>query len=281
MRISVDMCVAGRDLTEPKPSPDASIVAFVARWGDAVGIITVPAKGGPERVVTTEPPPAPGRGLGGGCFDWMPDGSGIVYAARDGDLWLQPIPGGPATRISDVPDGRRAVAPAITPDGRFVVAVVDEGELWMWRLDEPSPGERLDDGAADFVFDPSVTPCGTSVLWTAWNVPDMPWDAARVGVLSFDGRQHESVVGTTSVHQPRAMPDGRRLTVRDDTGWLNVWLGDEPLVDEEFEHAGPTWGMGQRSYAASPDGDRIAFARNEHGFGRLCVVDVATRTVSE
>ena len=79
---------------------------------------------------------------------------------------------------------------------------------------------------------------------------------------------------------------GRRRTdrasrVRDDTGWLNVWVDDRPLVDEPFEHAGPSWGMGQRSYAVSPDGRRVAFTRNESGFGRLCVVDVRTRDVTE
>lgn len=281
MLISVDMCVGGRDLTEPRPSPDGFTVAFVARWGSAVAIITVDAAGGPERVVTTEPPPAAGRGLGGGCFAWRPDGSAIVYAGQDGDLWLQPMPGGPATRISDVAVGRRAAAPAIAPDGRSVVAVVDQGELWMWSLDEVAPGVRLDDGTADFVFDPFVGSPDTTVLWTAWNVPDMPWDSARVGSWSLDGREQEWFVGDASMHQPRSMPDGRRLAVRDDTGWLNIWLGDEPLVDEPFEHAGPTWGMGQRSYAASPDGARVAFARNEYGFGRLCVVDVATRAVRE
>ena len=39
--------------------------------------------------------------------------------------------------------------------------------------------------------------------------------------------------------------------------------------------------MGQRSYAVAPDGDRVAFTRNEHGFGRLCVADVRTGDVTE
>ncbi len=38
--------------------------------------------------------------------------------------------------------------------------------------------------------------------------------------------------------------------------------------------------MGQRSYAVSPDGSMVAFTRNESGFGRLCVVDVASREVA-
>ena len=117
MEISVEMTVAGRDLSEPRLSPDGRWVAFVTRWGNATAIVSVPIVGGPERIVTAGPAPAAGRGLGGGCFDWLPDGSALVYAARDGDLWLQPFPGGVAHRITEVGEGRRLEAPAVAPDG--------------------------------------------------------------------------------------------------------------------------------------------------------------------
>ena len=281
MEISVDMCLAGRDLTEPRPSPDGRLVAFVGRWGGSVAICVVPIDGGPERIVTTEPQPAAGRGLGGGCFDWIPDGSGLIYCGRDGNLWLQPIPGGAARPISDIGEDRAVAAPSIAPDGSFVVAVVDQAELWRWYLDGDRPPERLDDGSADFVFDPHVSTCGDTVLWMAWNVPDMAWDAGRMQRVVLDGSVRDEIRVSGALQQPRTMPDGTSIVVRDDTGWLNVWLGDRPLVDEPFEHAGPTWGMGQRSYAVAPDGSRVAFTRNEGGFGRLCVVDVATGDVRE
>src|SRR5205807_2697005 len=50
---------------------------------------------------------------------------------------------------------------------------------------------------------------------------------------------------------------------------------------DEHEHGGPSWGPGQRSYAWSPDGTKIAFNRNEGGFGRLCLLDVASAQVTE
>jgi len=281
MEISVEMCLAGRDLTEPRPSPDGTLVAFVARWGNSTAICLVPITGGPERILTTDPAPSPGRGLSGGCFDWMPDGSGIVYCGRDGNLWLQPMPGGAARPISDFDDGRTIEAPSLAPDGSFVAAVVDQAELWRWFFEAERSAERLDDGSADFVFDPYITPCGGTVLWTAWNVPDMAWDAARVQRLVLDGSLRDEFEPPGALQQPRTMPNGTGIAVRDDTGWLNVWLGDRPLVDEPFEHADPTWGMGQRSYAASPDGSLVAFTRNERGFGRLCVADVDTGEVRE
>ena len=45
-------------------------------------------------------------------FDWLPDGSGLVYAGSDGGLWLQPVVGGPPRRIVVVlPDsGERYVS---------------------------------------------------------------------------------------------------------------------------------------------------------------------------
>jgi dipeptidyl aminopeptidase/acylaminoacyl peptidase len=279
--ITVEMCLSGRDLAEPRPSPDGNTLAFTVRWETAAAILTMPLAGGPERIVTTSPQPAVGRGFGGGCFAWVPDSSAIVFAARDGDLWLQPLPGGTPTQITSVAPERRVEAPVVSPDGSFVVAAVDQAEIWRWPLDGTGSPERLDDGTADFVFDPFITTCGTTLVWQAWNVPDMAWDSSGVQRITFDGEVRDEFRGSGAILQMRNMPDGSGVCVRDDTGWLNLWHGDTPLVDEPFEHAEPSWSMGQRSFAVSPGGDRVAFTRNERGFGRLCVVEVDTGAVTE
>ncbi len=281
MAISIEMCLSGRELTEPRPSPSGASVAFVMRWANTSAIVILLSDGGPERIATTKPEPVPGRGLGGGCFDWMPDNSGLVYAATDGNLWLQPVPGGPPTRITNVGTMQRVEGPAVMPSGTSVLGVVDQAEVWCWPLDGLGTPTRLDDGSADFVFDPFPMPSGTGAIWHAWNVPDMSWDSSRVESITFDGSVRDQGVPSGAVQQPRMMPDGISINVRDDTGFLNVWLGDQPLVDEPFEHAGPAWGMGQRSFAHSEDGSAVAFTRNEGGFGRLCVVDLGTRAVRE
>jgi dipeptidyl aminopeptidase/acylaminoacyl peptidase len=278
--ITPEMCVAGRDLTEPKLSPDGSRVAFATTSSGSAAIVVVAVGGGPERVLTTLPPPAAGRGLGGGCFDWVPDGSGIVYVATGGDLWSHTLAGAMERLTAHGPDAR-VEAPTVASDASFALYVVDQAQVWRCWLDRDRAPERLDDGSADFCFDPFIAADGNAAMWTAWNVPDMPWDAARVQRVMLDGSRREDEIGAGAVHQPRAMPDGSSIAIRDDTGWLNVWIRDRPLVDEPFEHAGPSWGMGQRSYAVSPDGDRVAFTRNELGFGRLCVADVATGAVAE
>jgi hypothetical protein len=257
--ITVEMCLGGRELTEPQLSPDGRLVAFVVRWGASAAIVTVPVAGGPERLVTTEPPAAPGRGFGGGCFAWLPDAvRRSCTPARDGDLWLQPIPGGPARRLSEVGEGRRAEAPAVDAGRGVGRAVVDQAEVWRWWLDgatsTAAPRRRS-------------RPTSSSIRVRFREDHGTGWMAGMERARTCRGIAAVPAFATTSdvrdgAYQAqarsssRAPPDGTGLCVRDDTGWNNVWLGDEPLVDEPFEHAGPTWGTGQRSFAVSPDGDR-------------------------
>ncbi len=240
-------CIAGRDLTEPRPSPDGRLVAFVASWRGLAAIHVVPTTGGPERLLTAEVPPRPGRGLGGGCYDWLPDSSGVVYAGADGALWLQLLSG--VARPLTVADPERPpMAPAVSPDGTRVAYVVDLAEV---RVLEVRTGAlaRLDDGAFAFVNDPSWSPSGATVLWQAWNPPHMPWDESAVVEVPADGSAPPvaDLVSGVQQQQPRVAPDGTWVRVRDDTGVLTVWWGARPLIPDAFEHAGPTWGPGQRS----------------------------------
>lgn len=290
VELTPEMCITGREITEPRLAPDGDTVAMVVRWGSASAIAvidlraTAAAPVSVERLVATIPAPAPGRGLGGGCFDWTPDGDALVVACEDGQLWRVPVAGGRARRLTDHDSNRRAEAPAVAPDGTFVAYLLDQAEVWMVGLDAGGPLRRLDDGSCDFCFDPAVSPRSDQVVWMGWSVPDMPWDGARIhGVaLGADAVHHRPAVGRpgAAAQQPRWTPAGELLSVRDETGWANVWLDDRVLVDEPFEHAGPTWGTGQRSFVSSPDGRTVAFTRNESGFGRLCVVDVESGGVT-
>ena len=289
MTIPVERCIGGPDLSEPQLAPDGSLLVYVRSTAGGSALMLSLLDGAPPRQLSSYPPPRGGRGLGGGCWAWLPDSSAVVYTAIDGNLWMQPVPGGAVRRVTDLEQGRAAQAPAVAPTGGAIAYVVDQGEIWLQPLDG-GQARRLDDGTADFCFDPSfvaaddIADPGAGdvvwVVWQAWNVPDMAWDASRMERVNTSTGERGTIVGVGAIQQPRGTPAGL-LSVRDDTGWNNVWLDDHVLVDEPFEHAGPTWGMGQRSFAASPDGSRVAFTRNESGFGRLCVVDVATGTVEK
>ena len=290
--IPLDWCLDGRDLTEPRPSPDGAEVAVVVRWQQARAIVLVAVDGGPERVLTTSPAPAPGRGMGAGCFEWLPDGSGIVYVAVDGELWSQPLDGGPQPLTGFE---RSCRAPSVSPDGRFVVVSVDDAEIWLVDLvgtldapadgsTPPAPCRRLDDGTDAFCSDPFA---GIDrVVWTAWDPPAMPWDAAHVVSVALDARDVATGVvrwrpDGAAVQQPRLLDDGSLACVHDASGWLNLHIGSDVVVAESAEHGDPPWGMGQRSFAVSPDAQRVAYARNTAGFGTLCVVERSSGRVTE
>ena len=281
MSIPVERCIVSRDLTEPRLSPDGGSLVYAVATGGQAALMLDTLDGSPVRQLSAYPPPRPGRGLGGGCWCWTADGEAVVYTASGGDLWLQPVPAGAVRRLTTHGPDRTVSAPWATAGGERVVYVVDDAEAWVTSLADGA-SERLDDGSADFVFDPCPTLDSAGVAWQAWNVPDMPWDASRIQHARFDRSAAHVTRSAGSIQQFRFMPDGRTICLRDDNGWLNLWVDGAPLVEEPFEHGGPTWGMGQRSFAVSPDGRRVAFTRNERGFGRLCIADIggATREVA-
>jgi dipeptidyl aminopeptidase/acylaminoacyl peptidase len=278
--IPVERCIGGRDLTEPRLSPDGTMVVFAQSGAGGAALMLQRLDDSPVRQLTSWPTPRTGRGLGGGCWSWTPDSSAVVYAAADGNLWLQPIGAGGPRVLTATTAQRPAQAPAVSSDGLWVVYVIDQAEVWATSLSDGSH-MRMDPGTADFCFDPRVASCSTTVFWQAWNVPDMPWDRSRLQRATFDGEVSDEFQPNGAVQQIANMPDGEGIWIRDDHGFNNLWIEETPLVEEPFEHAGPAWGLGQRSYALSPDGAKVAFTRNERGFGRLCVVDVATREVTE
>jgi dipeptidyl aminopeptidase/acylaminoacyl peptidase len=218
--------------------------------------------------------------LGGGAWCFTSDGDHVVYTAVDGNLWRQALGGGGAEQVTEQGPERSAVSPTASPDGRHLAFVVDLAEVFCVDL-TTGENRRIDDGTADFVIDPSWSPNGDELEWVAWNVPDMPWDRTWIERVSLDGTHLPAVTPMCALQQPRRMADGTRLSVRDDRGWLNLYADEVPLVVEPFEHAAPTWGPGQRSYAWSPDEAWIAFTRNERGFGRMCVVHRESGVVHE
>ena len=295
------MVAYSRGLGEPRLSPDGSLLAFVATVQGRGQLVVMPAAGGPEVAVTTEPGPPPAQAYGGGIFDWLPGGTGLVFAATDGSLYTVAATGGMARPFaSPVGPGARLAAPAAC--GRFVTCVQSgPAEDLVLRFDfarEPHPGDIAWPALvarADFCFDPAIAADGR-VAWHEWSVPDMAFDG---GLIRERGSQPGAPVvdvagrpGLVSVGQPRYAPEGRWLAfTSDESGWANISVrpaeplgppgSARPIAAEAYEQADPAWGLGQRSFAWSPDGRLIAYQRNESGFGRLGIVDIATGVRTE
>ncbi|MGC1513749.1 MAG: S9 family peptidase [Acidimicrobiales bacterium] len=262
-RISAAMCAYGRVVAEPRLSRDGRRLAFLATTAGRGALVVRERRSGggwgPETVLTSAPSAVPSRAYGGGAFDWLPNGSALVYAAagggeQGGGLWLQPARGGPARCIAD---GLLA-APSVSPDSRAMAYVVDAHHVEVIGLDVmdgmgstgstgstgptgsaiASDDQGSDDrgsgpvrlsGDVDFCFDPTWSPDGVWVAWHEWDVPAMPWDASRIVVRRADGSGGPRVIAGgegVEVQQPRFSPDGDWLGFLCDAGEggrLNLW----------------------------------------------------------
>lgn len=278
--ISAEQCIGSRDLTEPRLSADGSLLVHAVSSDGAAWLVVHHLDGASEQVLAQSPGLRPGRGFGGGAWCFSARGEAVVYVGVDGNLWQQSLTGTPPAVLTDHGPDRSASSPTAAPDGASIVYVLDLAEVHRVRLSDLTT-TRLDDASADFCMDPFVEADSVSVRWLAWDVPDMPWDRSRVQRIDAHGTVGTALDSGFAVQQPRVMPGGTPTAVCDDSGWLNVHVGGSPVVAEPFEHAGPSWGPGQRSYTWSPDGRSLAYTRNEAGFGRLCVADIATGATRE
>src|SRR5581483_11922672 len=281
--VTAAMVARSRGLSGPRFSPGGRRLAWVETVAGRSDIVVAPADGsGPAVLVTADAATGPF-----GAFTWAgPDT--VVYAASDGRLVAVPASGGPLRVLSG--DGQ-AAAPAATADGARVAFVVerdDRCDIAVVPTDGSAWPVRVSAGA-DWAFDPAWSPSGRTLAWHEWDFPAMPWDASRIAVRPVDGLAPagppEIVAGgdgRIACGQPRFSPAGDALGyVGDGTGWMNVWVagpdgqGARPVLEEPAEHAEPTWGPGQRSWAWAPDGSpAVALCRNEGGFGRLVVAAI-------
>jgi dipeptidyl aminopeptidase/acylaminoacyl peptidase len=282
--LGADVCAGGRSVADPVLSPDGAWVAFVARDAEGGAVVVVSAGGGPEQVVARDPEPA-GRG---GVLAWLSN-QRIAYATKDGIAvaGAGAGPGAGGGRVDIVVSGVEGGVGglAASPGGRRLAYVADTRVVTV--VDPAGGRPEVVSDTADFALDPAWSPDRATLAWQEWDVPAMPWDESRVVLAparAGAGPDRVSLASGTGVaaQEPRFGPDGAGLAFLCDAGgWSNLWLVGGPLLAEPVEHGGPAWGPGARSFAWSPDGSAVAFCRNEAGFGRLCVVEVATGEVRE
>ena len=288
MPISVNECFEGRELSEPRLSPSGRRLAYIRsieRLDDVESGTGAISRVTDTRIVvrtlgeTTEEFASPwqvrsARSLGGGSFEWLPDGTGIVAVTRTGELRLWSLDGSERLLVEPI-DGRTISGPVMDTSGSRLAFVVDQAEIHELDL-STNVCRRLDDGVFEFVIDPVWW--NDRFVWHAWSPPNMPWNESCLASEVGEIRNQVS----TQFQQPQVSHDGSCLGWLDDaSGWLNVVVDRQGRVDETFEHGGPTWGERQRSWCFDDSGRRVAFVRNENGFGRLCTFDFDTGRTEE
>jgi dipeptidyl aminopeptidase/acylaminoacyl peptidase len=293
--LPVHVAVENRSISDPRVSPDASTLAFVARDVHGTRLALIDLESGVERRLPALMAPVSSHPSGGVTFDWLPGGSGLVYAAVDGTLREVSVDGKNESAICS--SHGPLVQPVVSPTGTSVVCVADDGRAIavVNRADLNAWPVRLST-EVDFVFDPSWSPDGEAVVWHEWDNPDMPWDQGRIVFRRADTSTPPVVaydMPDTSVGQPRWHPDGQRIVfICDHGGSWNLWqvpvdhktgeVGTAgPLCQDDSEHSFAQWGTGQRSFAVSTDGSQILFSRLDAGFGRLSLLRLETGEVED
>jgi dipeptidyl aminopeptidase/acylaminoacyl peptidase len=236
-------------------------------------------------------------GYGGGDF-CVGQGRVVFVEATSGRLYAQLLAGGVAHPLT--PGFGASAAPKLSPDGRWIVfihtyedqdalAIVDsQGKQWPARL---ASGQ-------DFYMQPVWHPSSQQLAFVTWNHPNMPWDGttlilaklevpsaknSRVGLPSLAEQVVLAGGEEVSIFQPEFSPDGRYLTyISDETGWWQIYRYDlktqehRQLTHEPAEHGLPAWAQGLRTYAFSPDGQRLFFVRSQRGNQTLWQMQVSS-----
>jgi dipeptidyl aminopeptidase/acylaminoacyl peptidase len=126
---------------------------------------------------------------------------------------------------------------------------------------------------ADFYASPRLSPDGTTLAWTEWHHPNLPWDGtelrlSRLGPAGELGAAH-TVAGDRHdwVSQPRWSPEGVLHFAAEPEGWMNLfrYVGGriEAVCPMAAEFASPEWQFGNSSYGFLPGGEILAVARSE------------------
>ena len=235
----------------PTFSPDGRSVAFVRDATGGQSIYVIPASGGVERLVKSDPSPKVG-------LTWMDDGRNLVYGG--GWLWKLPLIGGPAEQL---PFGQNGYQPSIR--GNRIVYTQASQEISIWRRNlEPQSSSKLAQkliSSTRMDAGPQVSPDGNRIVYQSNRS-----GVFQIWVCSSDGtgaRQLTHFDNTFWTGTPRWSPDGR-FVVFDSrpNGDADIFVMDteggppQRLTSESSNEVTPSW---------SRDGRWIYFASDQSG----------------
>ena len=251
----------------PVWSPDGRFIAFVRAGTTGEMALVIPAQGGPERNISR---------LGMGNIKWSPDGKWLVLTDhRDNNnaapIFMVSLETGERRRLTSPPLSSFDMRPALSPDGRRLAFVRDNGKVFVTTVASDSGiagGEKL------LASDIGVI---TGLMWTA-DGKDILFDSGLVGNwtlwrLDPSGGKPEALLSErTGYAFPALSRQGNRLAVVEyhfDTDCRRLDLAAVAPGGFKLKRETLTGVIASQnedhSAQYSPDGTKIAFASNRGG----------------
>lgn len=258
----------------------ARIVGDEVWWGESVpsegGRVAVRRRRRDGTVEMLLPAPANARSTvheyGGGAWTTSDDGE-LFYVEKTDQRVYALVPGGEARPLTPAADdvrhgglswqhgallAVREVHGAQRVPARSIVRIAADG----------SGSDTLADGS-DFLVHPALSPDGRRLAWTAWDHPDMPWDASSVRVRELTTGTVREIAGGSrrAPLQPVWMADDEILFADDPDGRWNLFrvrVGDDAqaVAPADADTGGPIWVLGTRWFGATEDGRIVAVRTN-------------------
>jgi len=248
------------------PDSQSLMVSSAKSAGELHSIFQLSLRSGEMRQVSS-PPPQANPGDGDYTPAVSPDGRTLAFLRRvraDTDVYVQPLAGGPARRLTQRSQQRRGLVWAGNREVLFCNDTGTSGSLWRLAADgrsEEQPVAGVLDGALDpAIAHPANGPArlaytratADSNIWSAEIVPD-----AHGGVRT--AAQPAAIIASTREDiSPQFSPDGKRIAFASDReGYPEIWAGasDGSGVSQLTTLKSPRSG----SPHWSPDGTEIVF----------------------
>ncbi len=235
-------------------SPDGKNIACLASFLDPQRgtIFGLPVDGGPERPLTAQ------WWWGPRAVEWLPDGSGLIVAARDpswapGQIWHVSYPSGEARRITNDLNWYMGLSLTAAANTLATTQSDQTHNVWVAAAGNAAAARRLTSGANryDGTRGLAWTPDGKIVYSSRasgnYDLWIMDADSANPRLLTTNAR--------TNVW-PRVTADGKYIVFYSDrTGTLHVWRMD---IDGNNPKQ-LTFGKGETFLDCTPDSQWVVY----------------------